>query len=44
MKSKEIIDNMLKQGFKYDVISSITGKSIEEIKKQKMRNNAFSFY
>ncbi len=33
MKSKEIIDNMLKQGFKHDVISSITGKSIEEIKK-----------
>ena len=32
-KSKEIIDNMLKQGFKHEVISSITGKSIEEIKK-----------
>ena len=30
--TREIVSNMLKQGFKYKVISSITGKSIDEIK------------
>lgn len=30
--TREIVSNMLKQGFKYEVISSITGKSIDEIK------------
>ena len=30
--TREIVSNMLKQGFKYEAISSITGKSIDEIK------------